>query len=89
MFSWNNPYILAVIIGVIAGAVNYYNQKQNKPEVNMTYCFAYFLGASSILLAFYYFTGNSSVSILPTTQTGGTPKLNLHDLKIQPGLPDF
>jgi hypothetical protein len=90
MFSWNNPYILAVIIGVIAGAFNYYNQKQNKAEVNMTHCLAYFLVASGVLLAFYYFTGNSSISILPTPQTGGTSsKINLNDLKIQPGLPDF
>jgi len=88
MFEWNNPYVLAVIIGLIAASANYYTQKQNKSEVNMTYCIVSFFVASGVLMGFYYFTmsGNSTT---PSLQTGGAQKLNLHDLKIQPGLPDF
>jgi hypothetical protein len=54
----------------------------------MTYCFVSFFVASGVLMGFYYFTmsGNSTT---PSLQTGGVQKLNLHDLKIQPGLPDF
>jgi hypothetical protein len=88
MFTWNNPYVLAVIIGLIAAAANYYTQKQKNPEANMVKsCGTSFFVATSLLMVFHYFTGNQNWGLLP--QSGGVSKLNLNDLKIQPGLPNF
>lgn len=69
MFTWNNPYILAVIIGIVSVALFHYDQKKKQQadselEVDkLSYIKIFILVAGSILL-FNYFV----LSSLATTQ---------------------
>lgn len=68
MFTWNNPYVLAVIIGVVSVALFHYDQKKKQQsdsefEVDkLSYIKVFILVSGSILL-FNYFVPTTTTSI--------------------------
>lgn len=71
MFTWNDPYVLAVIIGIVSVALFHYDQKKKQQtdsefEVDkLSYIKVFILVAGSILL-FNYFV--PSLTTTTTTQ---------------------
>jgi hypothetical protein len=68
MFTWNDPYVLAVILGLIAVVVFHFDQKQKKVEVEKSSYFKVFILVSGLIFAFNYFVLTNSVetTLLPT-----------------------
>ncbi len=71
MFTWNDPYVLAVIIGIVSVALFHYDQKKKQADSDfeidkLSYIKVFILVAGSILL-FNYFVP-SLTSTTTTTQ---------------------
>ncbi len=69
MFTWNNPYVLSVIIGIVAVALFHYDQKKKQADQEfevdkLSYIKIFILVAGSILL-FNYFVPSLSSTITP------------------------
>ena len=61
MFAWNSPIILAIILGLVAIGLFYFDQKQKKNEPNsLAYAKVFSMVTGSILL-FNYLVNNSPV----------------------------
>ena len=55
MFTWNDPYVLAAILGLIAVAVFHFDQKKKENEVeSISYIKVFVLVAGSIFLFNYF-----------------------------------
>lgn len=88
MFTWNNPYVLAVVLGLIAALYSYFEQKQKGEEVDLGSCGKLFFLTSGLIVTFHFLAANGAVASVK--QTGGAPSVTgLNNLKIQHGLPDF
>jgi len=68
MFTWNDPYVLAVILGLIAVVIFHFDQKQKKVEVEKSSYFKVFILVSGLIFAFNYFvlTNSTEITLLPT-----------------------
>ena len=104
MFTWNSPYMLAFLLGLLAVGLFYFDQKQKKNDVeNMSYMKVFTLVTGSIL-GYTYFVDTSVISDLATISTPivkavvdvSTPSVmsnNLgglySNLKIKEGPPNF
>jgi hypothetical protein len=68
MFTWNDPYVLAVILGLIAVVVFHFDQKQKKVEVEKSSYFKVFILVSGLIFAFNYFvlTNSTETTLLST-----------------------
>jgi hypothetical protein len=105
MFNWNNPFVLAIILGCVAIGLFYFDQKQKKNEPNsLAYAKVFSLVTGSILI-FNYLINNSvatdlepvSVKSAFTPVTGNVPTSSslttgggmFSNLKIKEGPPTF
>jgi hypothetical protein len=68
MFAWNSPYVLAVILGLLAvGLFHFDQQKKKLPIDKISYIKVFILVAGSVGV-FYYFVSSQEIvsSVLPT-----------------------
>ncbi len=90
MFTWNSPYILAIIIGLIAVSIFHFDQKQKKNEPSRMEYIKILTLVSGSIITFNYLVDNSLVVVekAPITNViGGSSIYN--NLKIKEGPPDF
>ena len=68
MFTWNDPYVLAVILGLIAVVVFHFDQKQKKVEVEKSSYFKVFILVSGLIFTFNYFvlTNSTETTLIHT-----------------------
>jgi hypothetical protein len=72
MLAWNSPYVLAVIIGLIAVGIYHFDQKQKKNEIQkISYVKIFVLVAGSIT-GFYQFIYPSLASNPTSTQSSSS-----------------
>ena len=68
MLAWNSPYVLAIIIGLIAIGIYHFDQKHKKNEIQkISYVKIFVLVAGSIM-GFYHFL-YPTLSATPSTST--------------------
>lgn len=90
MFTWNSPYILAVLIGIIAVSVFYFDQKQKKIDPSrMEYIKIFTLVTGSIITFNYLVDNSNSISIPLVEKTPIVGGSIYNNLKIKEGPPDF
>ena len=65
MVAWNSPYILAILLGLLAVGLFYFNQKQKKEETPQISYVKVFSLTTGLILAFNYFADIS----LPTVSS--------------------
>lgn len=88
MFTWNSPYILAVLIGIIAVIVFYFDQKQKKLDPSRMEYVKIFTLVTGSIIAFNYLVDNSlSIPVVEKVPVLGSSIYN--NLKIKEGPPDF
>ena len=64
MTSWNSPYVLAVLLGLLAVSLFYFDQKQKKEETPKISYVKVFTLTTGLILAFNYFADNSLSDIV-------------------------
>jgi uncharacterized membrane protein len=88
MFAWNSPYTLAVLIGIIAVSIFYFDQKQKKLDPSKMEYIKIFTLVTGSIIAFNHLVDNSlSIQIIEKTPVLGGSIYN--NLKIKEGPPDF
>lgn len=88
MFAWNNPYILAVLIGIIAVSIFYFDQKQKKLDPSRIEYIKIFTLVTGSIITFNYLVDNSlSIPVIEKTPIIGGSIYN--NLKIKEGPPNF
>ena len=88
MFAWNSPYTLAVLIGIIAVSIFYFDQKQKKLDPSKMEYFKIFTLVTGSIIAFNHLVDNSlSIQIIEKPPVLGGSIYN--NLKIKEGPPDF
>jgi hypothetical protein len=88
MFAWNNPYILAVLIGIIAVSIFYFDQKQKKLDPSRMEYIKIFTLVTGSIITFNYLVDNSiSIPVIEKTHIIGGSIYN--NLKIKEGPPNF
>lgn len=92
MFTWNNPYILAILIGLFAVSIFYFDQKQKKNEPSRMEYIKIFTLVSGSIITFNYLVDNSTALSVPVIEKGhvmvGSSSI-YNNLKIKEGPPDF
>jgi len=88
MFAWNSPYILAVLIGIIAVSVFYFDQKQKKLDPSRMEYVKIFTLVTGSIIAFNYLVDNS-LSIPVVEKVPVLAGSIYNNLKIKEGPPDF
>jgi hypothetical protein len=100
MSSWNSPYILAFLLGLLAVGLFHFDQKQKKNEItNMSYLKVFTLVTGSIL-GYSYFVDNTESIDVPkivkdVTEVITPPVVSNNlgglysNLKIKEGPPNF
>ncbi len=69
MFSWNSPYVLAFLLGLVAVGLFHFDQKQKKIETNkMSYVKVFTLVTGSIISYNYFVNNNESDIVLTNSQ---------------------
>ena len=63
MTSWNSPYVLAVLLGLLAVCLFYFNQKQKKEETPSISYVKVFSLTTGLILAFNYFADFSLTDV--------------------------
>ncbi len=63
MTSWNSPYVLAVLLGLLAVCLFYFNQKQKKEETPSISYVKVFSLTTGLILAFNYFADFSLTNV--------------------------
>ena len=63
MTSWNSPYVLAVLLGLLAVALFYFDQKQKKEETPRISYVKVFSLITGLILAFNYFADISLTDV--------------------------
>ena len=102
MFSWNSPYILAGILGLLAVVLFHFDQKQKKEEPQKISYFKVFILVFSLIVAYEYLVDTSAIEYITdtipiTSDIGGNPEIPLtsnifnpfSNLKIREGAPNF
>ncbi len=69
MFSWNDPYILPFIIGLVAVGLFYFDQKQKKEDPDKMSYFKVFTLVTSLIFCYNYFVDSTSVTYMKNTLT--------------------
>lgn len=87
MFAWNSPYTLAVLIGIIAVSIFYFDQKKKKLDPSRMEYIKIFILVTGSIIAFNHLVDNSSIQIIEKTPIIGGSIYN--NLKIKEGPPDF
>ncbi len=88
MFTWNSPYTLAVLIGVIAVSLFYFDQKQKKLDPSrMDYVKIFTLVTGSIITFNYLVDNSVSIPVVEKAPVLGGSVYN--NLIIKEGPPDF
>lgn len=64
MISWNSPYVLAVLLGLLAVSLFYFDQKQKKEETPKLSYVKVFTLTTGLILAFNYFADNSLTDVV-------------------------
>ncbi len=69
MFTWNNPYVLSVIIGIVSVALFHYDQKKKQAEEEfevdkLSYIKIFILVSGSILLFNYFVFSKTQGSVV-------------------------
>ncbi len=73
MVAWNSPYILAILLGLLAVGLYYFDQKQKKEETpRMSYVKVFSL-TTGLILAFNYFADSSLPSLSPIQEVVSNP----------------
>lgn len=70
MFTWNDPYVLAVLLGFVAIGLFYFDQKQKKENPpTMSYVKVFTL-VTGLIFGYNYFVDNNlnTISTVPTEQ---------------------
>ena len=62
--SWNSPYILAVLLGLLAVGLFYFDHKQKKEETPKISYIKVFTLTTGLILAFNYFADGSLTDIV-------------------------
>ena len=88
MFTWNSPYILAVLIGIIAVSIFYFDQKQKKLDPSRMEYVKIFTLVTGSIIAFNYLVDNS-LSIPVVEKVPVLAGSIYNNLKIKEGPPDF
>jgi len=86
MFTWNNPYVLAVLLGSVAALFTYLEQKQKNEEPDLPACGKSFALVTGLVLVFHYLAVNPSCV---QQAAGALSGVGLNNLKIQGGHPNF
>jgi hypothetical protein len=69
MIEWNSPYVLAVVLGLIAIGLFHFDQKKKKAEINkLSYVKIFTLVAGSVAV-FYYFVLSKETIIESAVET--------------------
>ena len=66
MIEWNSPYVLAVVLGLIAVGLFHFDQKKKKAEINKLSYIKIFTLVAGAVAVFYYFV-LSKETIIDTT----------------------
>jgi len=64
MVSWNSPYILAILLGLLAVGLFYFDQKQKKEETPKISYVKVFTLTTGLILAFNYFADGSLTNVV-------------------------
>ena len=64
MVSWNSPYILAILLGLLAVALFYFDQKQKKEETPRISYVKVFTLTTGLILAFNYLADGSLTDVV-------------------------
>ena len=64
MISWNSPYVLAVLLGLLAVSLFYFDQKQKKEETPKISYIKVFTLTTGLILAFNYFADSSLTDVV-------------------------
>lgn len=88
MFTWNNPYVLAVLLGLVAALFTYLEQKQKNEEPTISASGKSFALVTGLVLVFHHVSANPIECV---TQAAGalSGAGTFSNLKIQGGHPDF
>jgi len=69
MFTWNDPYVLAILLGFFAVGLFYFDQKQKKETPsNMSYVKVFTL-VTGLIFSYNYFVDNNILPTLTSTST--------------------
>lgn len=93
MFTWNNPYVLSVLIGLVVCLLYHFDQKQKKNIPEKIEYVKVFGGITGSLILFHLLSSSDLPTIKASTSskqsgTGGSYH-DYSDLKIKTGVPDF
>jgi hypothetical protein len=68
MIEWNSPYVLAIVLGLIAIGLFHFDQKKKKAEINkLSYVKVFTLVAGAVGV-FYYFVLSKETTIESTVE---------------------
>ncbi len=83
MFTWNDPYVLAVILGLVAVAIFHFDQKQKKNEVEKSSYVKVFILVAGLICLFNYFvlTNSETTTTTSTPSTTITPSTTVEPVK--------
>ena len=101
MFTWNDPYILAILLGFVAVGLFYFDQKQKKENPpTMSYVKVFSL-VTGLIFGYNYCVDNNCVNPIvsevtkPVVETVSSPIVSntlsgmYSNLKIKEGPPNF
>jgi hypothetical protein len=78
MFTWNDPYVLAIILGLIAVALFHFDQKKKENEVDkIAYTKVFVLVAGSIALFHYFVLSDSKENLSLASAPLATPNVEI------------
>jgi hypothetical protein len=69
MFTWNDPYVLAVILGLVAVTIFHFDQKQKKNDVEKSSYIKVFILVAGLICLFNYCVLNNSTTLTSTTSS--------------------
>ncbi len=69
MIEWNSPYVLAVVLGLIAIGLFHFDQKKKKAEINKLSYVKIFTLVAGAVAVFYYFVLSKETIIDTAVET--------------------
>jgi hypothetical protein len=76
MFSWNSPYILAGILGIVAVLLFHFDQKQKKEEPSKISYFKVFILVFCLIIAYEYFVDTNITEYITDNTPLSSPITN-------------
>jgi predicted membrane channel-forming protein YqfA (hemolysin III family) len=90
MFALNNPYILSILIGLVAVGIFYFDQKQKNIEQSRIEYIKIFILVTGSILTFNYFVNNYNITQIQIVEKAPLIGSGMYsNLKIKEGPPDF